>query len=113
MPCSSKDPIYLSILTDILASLASSSSPNVYETVVKQALPTLCNTMSSAKPTESWVVSSAIELVSSLVKGAPERGLGEGFFSLLAPSLFGCLRDTEDRDVLQVFRLPHILQNWR
>jgi importin-9 len=70
--------------------------------VVKQALPTLCNAMGSIKPSESWVIASAIELVSSLVRGAPERGLGGGFFAVLAPNLFNCLRDVEDRDVLQV-----------
>jgi importin-9 len=63
--------------------------------------------MGSTKPTESWVLASAIELVGSLVRGAPERGLGGGFFALLAPNLFGCLRDAEDRDVLQVIRLSH------
>ena len=90
------------MLTDILASLASSSALGVYETVVKQALPTLCDAIGSAKLEESWVAGSAIELVSSLVQGAPTSGLGEGFFGLLAPNLFTCLKEAEDRDVLQV-----------
>ena len=98
------DPIFLSILSEILSSLASSSSPQVYETVVKQALPTLCGSIASAKPEESWMASSAIELVSSLVAGAPDAGLGAGFFAVLAPSLFVCLGAAEDRDVLQVYK---------
>lgn len=96
------DPIFLSIFTDIFAALASSPVPNVYETVVKQALPTLCTAIGSARPDESWIAGSAIDLVSSLIKGAPEGNLGDGFFALLAPNLFECLIGTEDRDVLQV-----------
>jgi len=96
-----KDPIFLSIFTDILASLAKSSASGVYETVVKQALPTLCTSITTAKPEESWIAGSAIDLVSSLIRGAPESGLGDGFFALLAPNLFNCLKNAEDRDVLQ------------
>ena len=96
------DPIFLSLFTDIFTSLASSSASNVYETVVKQALPSLSTSIGSAKPDDSWITGSAIELVTSLVKGAPEIGLGDGFFALLAPNLFECLKHAEDRDVLQV-----------
>lgn len=98
----SSDPIFLSILTDILESLTSSPTSGVYETVVKQALPALSNAIANAKPEESWIAGSGIELVSSLVRGSPPSGLGEGFFALLAPNLFKCLGDAEDRDVLQV-----------
>lgn len=89
-------------MTDILTSLASSPAAGIYETVVKQALPPLSNALASAKPEESWVASSAIELVTSLVKGSPEAGIGEGFFALLAPNLFKCLGEAEDRDIIQV-----------
>ncbi|PPQ86958.1 hypothetical protein CVT25_009780 [Psilocybe cyanescens] len=97
----SKDPIFISILTDILASLTSSPAQGIYETAVKKSLPVLSVSISSAKKEESWVASSAIDLVSSLVKGAPASGLGDGFFHLLGPSLFACLNVAEDRDVLQ------------
>ncbi|KAH9486456.1 Importin-9 [Psilocybe cubensis] len=97
-----KDPIFISILTDIMGSLASSPAPGIYETSVKQALPILSASISTAKKEESWVASTAIDLVSSLVKGAPNNGLGDGFFNLLGPSLFACLNLAEDRDVLQV-----------
>lgn len=73
----------------------------MYENVVKQALPTLCASIAGAKPQEAWIAGSAIDLISSLVRGAPEGGLGDGFFALLAPSLFNCLSEAEDRDVLQ------------
>lgn len=106
---STLDPIFLSILTDILESLASSTNTGVYETVVKQALPSLSNAIASAKPLESWIAGSGIELVSSLVRGSPPSGLGEGFFAVLAPNLFKCLGDAEDRDVLQVGSRH---QNW-
>jgi importin-9 len=98
----SSDPIFLSILTDILESLASSPANGVYETVVKQALPPLSNAIANAKPEESWIAGSGIELVSSLIRGSPPSGLGEGFFALLAPNLFKCLTEAEDRDILQV-----------
>lgn len=58
--------------------------------------------INSATKEESWIASSAIDLVSSLVEGSPQTGLGEGFFALLAPNLFSCLAGAEDRDVLQV-----------
>ncbi|KAF7337532.1 ARM repeat-containing protein [Mycena sanguinolenta] len=96
-----KDPIFLSNVDNILTSLASSSAAGIYQTVVKQALPNLCQAMAAAPLAESWITSSAIELVSSLVTGASEGNLGEGFFALLAPSLFKCLGEAEDRDVLQ------------
>ena len=112
------DPIFISLLADILKELASSSSAGVYETVVKQALPILVEAIGSAKANESWIPSAAIEFAQSLAAGAPaDKGLGDGFFALLAPSLFQCLDQTEDRDVLQVrsfvcsFTLPITLQS--
>ncbi|KAF5393539.1 hypothetical protein D9757_000551 [Collybiopsis confluens] len=95
-----KDPIFLSIFPDILNSLAKAEAPGIYETVVKQTLPALCNSISAATSDQSYIAGSAIELVSSLIK-ASTNGLGEGFFPLLAPNLFKCLSEVEDRDVLQ------------
>ncbi|OBZ68625.1 Importin-9 [Grifola frondosa] len=86
---------------NILASLAASSAPGIYATVVNQALPSLCNAIASSTATDSWISGAAIDLASSLVRGAPEVGLGDGFFSALGPSLFACLRVAEDRDVIQ------------
>lgn len=113
------DPIFISILSDIIENLASSPKKGIYETVVKQALPILSVAITSAKKEESWIASSAIDLVSSLVAGAPESGLGEGFVQLLGPNLFACLATAEDRDVLQVdsfgstsFHMLMILQEW-
>jgi len=96
------DPIFLSIFPDIINSLAAAEAPGIYETVVKHALPPLCNSISISAATsdQSYIAGSAIELVSSLVKASTD-GLGEGFFPLLAPNLFECLSQVEDRDVLQ------------
>jgi len=91
----------MSVLTDIFVNLAASSTPGIYETVAKKALPLLSVAISSATKEESWIAGSAIDLVGSLVKGVPEGGLGEGFFELLGPNLFSCLSTAEDRDVLQ------------
>lgn len=95
-----KDPIFLAVMTDILETI-SSASQAVYETTVSQALPPLSQAIASATVDESYVASAAIELVSSLVEGAKEGKVGEGFFALLAPALFKCLAAVEDRDVLQ------------
>lgn len=96
------DPILISVLTDIFGDLAGSTYPGVYQAVVNSALPNLCKAMQGASPDESWIASSAIELISSLESGSPTEGLGEGFFATLAPGLFQVLRVAEDRDVLQV-----------
>lgn len=90
-------------MADILKELASSSGEGIYETVVKQALPILVEAIGSAKANESWVPSAAIDFAQSLAAGSPaEKGLGDGFVAVLAPNLFQCLDQTEDRDVLQV-----------
>lgn len=89
------------MLTDIFATLASSPTSGVYSTVVSQSLPKLSSAIRSSTKEESWVASSAIELVGSLVEGAQE-GLGDGFFGTVAEGLFNCLNTAEDRDVLQV-----------
>ncbi|KAJ7070709.1 ARM repeat-containing protein [Mycena amicta] len=96
-----KDPIFLSNVDSILTSLAASEADGIYQTVVKQALPNLCQAMTAAPLNESYITSSAIDLVSSLVSGASEGALGDGFFAVLAPSLFKSLGEAEDRDVIQ------------
>lgn len=95
------DPIFLSMLTDIFTTLASSPTHGVYSTVVSQSLPKLSSAIRSSNKEESWVASSAIELVGSLVEGSQE-GLGDGFFGTVAEGLFNTLNTAEDRDVLQV-----------
>jgi hypothetical protein len=90
------------VLIDILTNLASSKNDGIYKIVVEQALPPLCLRIGSAKKEEPWIPASGIDLVGSLVSGAPESGLGEGFFETLAPNLFSCLSVAEDRDALQV-----------
>ncbi|KAF8577246.1 ARM repeat-containing protein [Ramaria rubella] len=96
-----KDPILLSILDDLLTDLARSPTLGVYEAVVSQSLPMLCSTVSRVKSDESWIASSAIDLISSLARGASRGGLGDGFFATVAPCLFRCMRDTEDQETLE------------
>jgi hypothetical protein len=69
--------------------------------------------MAAAPLDESWITASSIDLVSSLVTGASEGTLGEGFFAVLAPSLFKCLGEAEDRDVLQVYIIILSPKNYR
>jgi hypothetical protein len=82
--------------------LTSSPVNGINETVVNQAVPPLTNALISAKPMESWITSSAIDLLNSIVEGRDTQ-LPEGFFAHVAPGLFKCLGDAEDRDILQVF----------
>ncbi|KAI9510750.1 ARM repeat-containing protein [Russula earlei] len=92
-PKNMKDPIFLSLLNDILISTVSSKTSGVYEATVKHALPRLTAAIGSSEANEPWVASSALDLAGSLSRGAPEIGLGDGFFATIAPTL--------DRDVLQ------------
>ncbi|KAF5345146.1 hypothetical protein D9758_009691 [Tetrapyrgos nigripes] len=100
-----RDPIFLSIFPDIINSLAAASTPGIYETVVQQAMPPLCNAISSSSSSgsldQSYVAGSAIELVSAIIRASPPNGLGPNFFSMFAPNLFKCLGTVEDRDVIQ------------
>lgn len=104
------DPILLSILDDLLTDLTRSPTAGVYEAVVSQSLPTLCNALREAKSDESWITSSAIDLISSLARGASRGGLGEGFFATLAPTLFECMTSTQDQETLEVRTLSYCLE---
>jgi hypothetical protein len=96
-----RDPILFSSLTDLIANLASAKAPGAYQTIASQALPNVIAalTQAQAQPKEGWLPSSAIEIVTNVVRGTPEGAIGENFFATLAPSLFGILRVTEDREV--------------
>jgi importin-9 len=100
------DPIFVSIIGNILETLASCPTSGVYQVVVKKALPLLCQALGSVKFDDSWIPSSALELLNGIIEGADgEKGLGDGFFSSIAPPLFKCMGSAEDRDVLQVCQL--------
>jgi importin-9 len=90
----------LSILNDVLFSIVSAKASGVYEAAVKEALSKLMASIGSYNANKSWVASSPLELAGSLGRGAPETGLGEGFFAAIAPSIFDCIRVAEDRDIL-------------
>ena len=77
----------------------------MYQAVVKSAVPTLDSAITNASPNESWTASTAIDILTSLINGAPSEGLGDGFFAAFASGFFKCLRESEDRDVLQVIFL--------
>ncbi len=98
------DPIFVSILTDFLQSLSEASVTGIYEVVAKRALPILSDAIANAPTKDPWVAASGIDLVNSLLRSAKNDAIGEGFFARLAPALFKCLGETDDRDVLQVRR---------
>ncbi|KAG6849551.1 hypothetical protein H0H93_007499 [Arthromyces matolae] len=97
--------VFASQFSNILPSHFSGQYLDAALQVIEAAEPGVPVKISAVKAVhnekESWVVSSAIDLVTSLAQGSPESGLGEGFFALIAPSLFKCLGEAEDRDVLQ------------
>lgn len=94
--------MFTSILTGFITALSEASVPGIYEVVAKRALPTLSDAMANAPASESWVAATAIDLVNSLLGGAKQDNIGDGFFAVLAPSFFKCLGETDDRDVIQV-----------
>ncbi|OCH92992.1 ARM repeat-containing protein [Obba rivulosa] len=96
-----KDPIIISNLTVILEHLAGAEAPGIYENVIKLALPPLSNAILSSTEYDAWISGTAIEVVNGIVQGAPNTGLGAGFFDVIGPSLFEALRKVEDRDVIQ------------
>jgi hypothetical protein len=99
------DPILLSVLTDVFVAIAKCPVPGVYQAIVTNALPALATAITQSTKDETWIASSALDLVTSLMKGAPKGGLGDGFFALLGPALFQALLNSEDREVVQV--RPH------
>jgi hypothetical protein len=92
--------MFTAVLSDVLRYLAASQNPGVYTTVVQSALPTLAEATASGTDEQSWIAETALELATGIVQAAPAGQLGEGFFALLAPALFGRLKATEDRDTL-------------
>ncbi|KAG8947886.1 hypothetical protein FRC04_010244 [Tulasnella sp. 424] len=99
--CAVEDPILLSVLTDVFVAIARCPVPGVYQAIVTIALPSLASAITQATQDQSWIVTSAIDLATSLMRGAPRGQLGDGFFNLLGPALFTCLLNTEDREVIQ------------
>lgn len=102
-PSLSLDPIFISLISGIFETIARFPSPGVHEALIKAALPALCQALSSSGSDSSWIASSGLDLLTGIVRGlSSEKGLGEGFFATIASPLFKCLREAEDRDVLQV-----------
>ena len=100
---SSSDPIFISLISGILETIARFPSPGVYEALIKAALPSLCQALGSSGPDSSWIASSSLDLLTGIIRGVDNgKGLGEGFFAVIASPLFKRLREAEDRDVLQV-----------
>ncbi|KAF8314424.1 ARM repeat-containing protein [Clavulina sp. PMI_390] len=97
----SEDPILLSALTDLLSAIAASQGPGLFAALVSEAFPPLMQVMTQhAADEESWLVSSALDLIVGVLEGAQKGGLGDGFVAALAPTLFDCLAKTKDRDVI-------------
>ncbi|KAG8722408.1 hypothetical protein FRC09_006303 [Ceratobasidium sp. 395] len=97
-----KDLVLLSAITDVFECLAAAS----YQTTVTQALPLLANALGSASSDETWITSSALDIITSLMRGAQEGQLGQGFFATLGAALFKAIGESEDRDVIQSVPFP-------
>ncbi|QRV94844.1 importin-9 [Ceratobasidium sp. AG-Ba] len=92
-----KDPVLLSAITDVFECLAVAC----YQATVSQALPPLTSALASVSSEETWVTSSALEIITSLMQGTQEGQLGQGFFATLGPALFKAIGEAEDRDIIQ------------
>lgn len=95
------DPILLSVLEDLLTELADSNTP-VYEAVVTQCLPALCDALARPNSEQPFIANSAIDLISALAQGARRGALGDGFFAAFAPQIFALLRDSQDSGLFEV-----------
>ncbi|KAF9516008.1 hypothetical protein BS47DRAFT_1371853 [Hydnum rufescens UP504] len=96
-----KDPLLLSVLADLITTIAASPAPGVYTTLVSQLLPSLVQSLeaATANAQESWLASSALELIAGVLQGGEKGKLGDGLVAGLAPSLFDCINASQDRDV--------------
>lgn len=105
-----RDIILLSVVSDLLESLAGSKQPGVSQVTVQQSLPYLAAAIgsslaaqadpSTADSEPSAVAETAVELAKSVLDGA-EPGSLRGAVSVLCPNLFSVLSASQDRDVLQ------------
>ncbi|SPO21446.1 related to KAP114 - Member of the karyopherin-beta family, nuclear import [Ustilago trichophora] len=125
-----RDIILLSVVSDLLESLAGSKQPGVPQVIVQQSLPFLAAAIGSSLPDQadssqdgepSAIAETAVELAKSVLDGANPTAL-RGAVSVLCPNLFGVLSTSEDRDVLQngiecltvlVKKCTHELVDWK
>ncbi|SJX60888.1 related to KAP114-Member of the karyopherin-beta family, nuclear import [Sporisorium reilianum f. sp. reilianum] len=104
-----RDIILLSVVSDLLESLAGSKQPGVPQVIVQQSLPFLAAAIGSSLPDQSGtsaqdepsaVAETAVELAKSVLDGANASAL-RGAVNVLCPNLFKVLSTSQDRDVLQ------------
>lgn len=104
-----QDVFLLSVVSDLLETLARSKQTGVSQVIVQQSLPFLSAAIgsslsgqpsSSADDQPSAVVETAIELAKSVLDGANSAAL-RGAVNVLCPNLFQVLSTSQDRDVLQ------------
>ncbi|EST06744.1 Importin-beta, N-terminal domain protein [Kalmanozyma brasiliensis GHG001] len=104
-----RDIILLSVVSDLLESLAGSKQPGVPQVIVQQSLPFLAAAIGSSLPDQvnssadgepSAVAETAVELAKSVLDGANSAAL-RGSVNVLCPNLFKVLSTSQDRDVLQ------------
>ncbi|CBQ68248.1 related to KAP114-Member of the karyopherin-beta family, nuclear import [Sporisorium reilianum SRZ2] len=104
-----RDIILLSVVSDLLESLAGSKQPGVPQVIVQQSLPFLAAAIGSSLPDQpdssaqdepSAIAETAVELAKSVLDGANASAL-RGAVNVLCPNLFKVLSTSQDRDVLQ------------
>ncbi|GAC99603.1 hypothetical protein PHSY_007206 [Pseudozyma hubeiensis SY62] len=104
-----RDIILLSVVSDLLESLAGSKQPGVPQVIVQQSLPFLAAAIGSSLPDQqaatsndepSALAETAVELAKSVLDGADPAAL-RGAVNVLCPNLFQVLSTSQDRDVLQ------------
>ncbi|RHZ45257.1 hypothetical protein Glove_682g48 [Diversispora epigaea] len=90
------DPTIAPIVTDLFETLA--SNPEAHGAFQARTLPPLANIL--IVNSDSAVTASAIDLISSLVKGGPSP-LPKEYVEHVFPSLMHLMLTTEDREILQ------------
>ncbi|KAN0060291.1 hypothetical protein ACQY0O_007620 [Thecaphora frezii] len=103
-----RDVILLSVISDLLESLAASRQEGVSGMVVQSSMPVLASAMGSglqqqqdsASDEPSVLAETAVELAKSVLDGAEASAL-RGVVGILCPNLLRLLKASEDRDVQQ------------
>ncbi|EPQ29170.1 uncharacterized protein PFL1_03457 [Pseudozyma flocculosa PF-1] len=99
-----RDVILLSVVSDLLESLAGSRQQGVPDVVVQSSMPLLAAAIGSGIEQQdnepSALAETAVELAKSVLDGAESAAL-RGVVAILCPNLLKVLKVSEDRDVQQ------------
>ncbi|GAA5921433.1 hypothetical protein JCM3775_003046 [Rhodotorula graminis] len=96
-----EDPLLGSAISDVFASLSSSSSPIVQSSLLDEGLPALVSTMLEIRSDPSSIRAAASLDIASAIFSRFPTPLPRGAFDRVAEVVFEMLAGTDDRDIIQ------------